>query len=273
MRDSFWNGSTITPSSRSSGSPTMQHAARIASLFFDELVRQGTTTAVAYCSVHKGSAEAFFTEAERRDMRMIGGKVMMDRNAPPALLDTPQAGYDDTKALIAKWHGRGRQLYAISPRFAVTSTPEQLEMSGALVAEHPDCYMQTHLSENHARDLDRRRNSFRGAATIPTSTSTTGCSGRRASSAIASISNEREADAHGGERLRRGLLSDLEPLPRQRPLQSRPAAPSRDAGAGTRSRPISAEARAIPCCGPSTRATRCSISRASATIRCARFTR
>lgn len=125
------------------------HAARIASLFFDELVRQGTTTAVAYCSVHKGSAEAFFTEAERRGMRMIGGKVMMDRNAPPALLDTPLAGYDDTKALIAKWHGRGRQLYAISPRFAVTSTEEQLEMSGALVAEHPDCYMQTHLSENH----------------------------------------------------------------------------------------------------------------------------
>jgi len=125
------------------------HGARIASCFFDELVRQGTTTAVAYCSVHKGSAEAFFAEAERRNMRMIAGKVMMDRNAPRGLLDTPQAGYDDTKALIGKWHGRGRQLYAISPRFAITSTPEQLEMSRALVSEHPDCYLQTHLSENH----------------------------------------------------------------------------------------------------------------------------
>lgn len=125
------------------------HAARIASCFFDELVRHGTTTAVAYCSVHRASAEAFFTEAERRNMRMVGGKVMMDRNAPPGLIDTPQSGYDDTKALIARWHGRGRQLYAISPRFAITSTPEQLEASGSLVAEHPDCYMQTHLSENH----------------------------------------------------------------------------------------------------------------------------
>ncbi len=83
-------------------------------------------------------------------MRMAGGKVMMDRNAPPGLLDTAQSGYDDTKALIEKWHGRGRQVYAISPRFAITSTPEQLEAAGALVREHPDCLVQTHLSENHA---------------------------------------------------------------------------------------------------------------------------
>jgi guanine deaminase len=127
----------------------LAHAERIARAFFDELISHGTTTAVAYCSVHSASAEAFFAESERRNMRNIAGKVMMDRNAPAGLLDTPQSGYDDTKALIAKWHGRGRQHYAISPRFAITSTHEQLEMSGALVREHPDCYMQTHLSENH----------------------------------------------------------------------------------------------------------------------------
>jgi guanine deaminase len=75
---------------------------------------------------------------------------MMDRNAPDGLRDTPQSGYDDTKALISAWHGKGRALYAVTPRFAITSTPEQLEMAGALVAEHPDCHMQTHLSENHA---------------------------------------------------------------------------------------------------------------------------
>jgi guanine deaminase len=125
------------------------HAERIAGAFFDELTNHGTTTSVAYCSVHKQSAEAFFAESARRNMCNIAGKVMMDRNAPPGLLDTPQSGYDDSKALIEKWHCKGRQHYAISPRFAITSTPEQLELAGALVREYPDCYMQTHLSESH----------------------------------------------------------------------------------------------------------------------------
>lgn len=124
------------------------HAATMAGHFYDELLRHGTTTAVAYCSSHKSSAEAFFTEAARRNMRMIGGKVMMDRNAPEAVCDTPQSGYDDSKALIAKWHGKGRASYAISPRFAITSTPDQMAMTSALAAEHPDCYIQTHLDEN-----------------------------------------------------------------------------------------------------------------------------
>ncbi|AKR56617.1 Guanine deaminase [Devosia sp. H5989] len=126
------------------------HAEAIAVSFFDELIRNGTTTAAAYCSVHPQSVDAFFNEAARRNMLMIGGKVMMDRNAPEALLDTAQSGYDDTRALIARWHGKGRAHYAISPRFAITSTPAQLEASRALVAEHPECYVQTHLSENDA---------------------------------------------------------------------------------------------------------------------------
>ncbi|CDP50263.1 Guanine deaminase [Devosia sp. DBB001] len=126
------------------------HAAAIATSFFDELIRNGTTTAVAYCSVHPESVDAFFTEAARRNMLMVGGKVMMDRNAPEALLDTAQSGYDDTKTLIARWQGKGRAHYAISPRFAITSTPAQLEASRALVAEFPECYVQTHLSENDA---------------------------------------------------------------------------------------------------------------------------
>lgn len=126
------------------------HAGAIASAFYDELIRNGTTTAVAYCSSHPRSVDAYFGEAEKRNMLMIGGKVMMDRNAPEALCDTAQSGYDDTKELIARWHGRARGLYAISPRFAITSTPEQLEASRALVAEHPEAYVQTHLSENDA---------------------------------------------------------------------------------------------------------------------------
>ena len=127
-----------------------QHARRIARLFLDEMVRQGTTTVAAYCSVHRQSADAFFAEALSRDMLVIAGKVMMDRNAPDALTDTPQTGYDDTKALIGEWHGRGRLHYAITPRFAITSSPEQMEMAGALMREFPDLHMQTHLSENHA---------------------------------------------------------------------------------------------------------------------------
>ena len=125
------------------------HARAMASRFYDQLLDHGTTTAMAYCSVHKTSAEAYFNEADKRNMRMIGGKVLMDRNAPDGLLDTPQSGYDDSKALIEKWHGTGRALYAITPRFAITSTPEQMEMVGVLAAEHPECFVQTHLSENH----------------------------------------------------------------------------------------------------------------------------
>ena len=126
------------------------HARRIAGTFLDELVRQGTTTVAAYCSVHRESAEAFFSAAHARDMLTVGGKVMMDRNAPDGLRDTPQSAYDDSKALISAWHGKGRQLYAVTPRFAITSTPEQMEVAGALMREHPDLHMQTHLSENHA---------------------------------------------------------------------------------------------------------------------------
>ncbi|MDB5506316.1 MAG: Guanine deaminase [Devosia sp.] len=126
------------------------HAGYIADKFFDEMLRQGTTTAVAYCSVHPASVDAFFAEANRRNLLMIAGKVMMDRNAPEALLDTAQRGYDETTALIARWQGTGRSHYAISPRFALTSTPEQLEAAATLMREHPDCYLQTHLSENDA---------------------------------------------------------------------------------------------------------------------------
>ncbi|MFS2176076.1 guanine deaminase [Rhizobium pisi] len=125
------------------------HAERIATHFYDELIRHGTTTAVAYCSVHKTSADAFFAEAMKRNMRMVGGKVMMDRNAPQGLLDTPEMGYDETRQVISDWHGKGRNHVAITPRFAITSTPAQMEATSALVREFPDLHIQTHLSENH----------------------------------------------------------------------------------------------------------------------------
>lgn len=126
------------------------HPEKLATFLLDELLANGTTTAVIYCSVHPQSAEALFAESERRNTRMIAGKVMMDRNAPEALTDTAQSSYADSKALIERWHGRGRQLYAITPRFVVTSTPEQMEAAGRLAAEHPDCHVQTHINENRA---------------------------------------------------------------------------------------------------------------------------
>jgi guanine deaminase len=126
------------------------HAATVARLFLAELLRNGTTTAAVYCTVHPQSVEAFFTESHRLNTRMIAGKVLMDRNAPAPLLDTPERGYDESKALIERWHGHGRQLYAVTPRFAPTSTPGQLEAAGRLWREHPGTYLQTHLSENEA---------------------------------------------------------------------------------------------------------------------------
>jgi guanine deaminase len=127
-----------------------QYGRRIAKLFLDESIRHGTTTVAAYCSVHKSSADAFFAEAQARDMMVIAGKVMMDCNAPEGVRDTAQSSYDETRALIEAWHNRGRGRYAITPRFALTSTPAQLEAAGALAREYPDCHVQTHLAENHA---------------------------------------------------------------------------------------------------------------------------
>lgn len=126
------------------------YADAMAGRFLDLLLAHGTTTASAFCSVHPGSVDALFSAARARGMAMMGGKVMMDRGAIPAVHDTAQSSYDDSLALIAKWHGRDRLEYVISPRFAITSTPAQMEAAGALAAEHPGMAIQTHLSENLA---------------------------------------------------------------------------------------------------------------------------
>jgi guanine deaminase len=124
------------------------HAADVAGIFLKELLRNGTTTALVFGTVHKQSVDAFFEAAERLNLRMIAGKVLMDRNAPDYLTDTAESGYADSKELIERWHGKGRLHYAVTPRFAPTSTPEQLTLAGKLLGEYPDLYMHTHLSEN-----------------------------------------------------------------------------------------------------------------------------
>ena len=124
------------------------YSEKIAEFFVQELLKNGTTTALVFCTVHPESVDALFNAATTRNMRLIAGKVLMDRHAPEALTDTAETAYTDSKALIEKWHGQGRNLYAITPRFAPTSTPEQLQKAGQLKAEYPDVYVHTHLSEN-----------------------------------------------------------------------------------------------------------------------------
>lgn len=117
-------------------------------MFLNELFRNGTTTAVVFCTVHPESVEALFTAAQQHNMLIIAGKVMMDRNAPDYLLDTPETSYTQSKELIEKYHGSGRCLYAITPRFVPTSTQAQLALAGKLKAEYPDVFVHTHLAEN-----------------------------------------------------------------------------------------------------------------------------
>jgi guanine deaminase len=125
-----------------------EFAREVAKVFLQQNLRNGITTACVYCTVYPQSVDALFEEAERLGMRLAAGKVLMNRNAPDKLLDTTKSGYDDSKALIGKWHGRDRLMYAITPRFAATSTRDQLESAGALCKEHPECFLQTHVSEN-----------------------------------------------------------------------------------------------------------------------------
>lgn len=123
-------------------------AAAGARLFLDALVAHGTTSAVVFPTVHRSATELLFTDALQRGMRLIAGKVLMNRHAPANLRDDVEGAEADCRALIEAWHGRGRLAYALTPRFAATSTDEQLAMAGRLLAEYPGVYMQTHVAEN-----------------------------------------------------------------------------------------------------------------------------
>ncbi|GHF00254.1 guanine deaminase [Aliiroseovarius zhejiangensis] len=142
-----WLNSYTFPEESRFGDP--DHAAQIAETYFDLVTAAGTTTTVSYCTIHPESVDAYFTAAAKRGLRVLGGKTCMDRNAPDTLQDTAQSAYDDSNALLERWHGQDRLSYVITPRFAPTSTPEQLAALGALWAEHPDVLMQTHISEQH----------------------------------------------------------------------------------------------------------------------------
>jgi len=127
-----------------------QYARDVASTFVNELISNGTTTALVFATVHAHSADAIFEAAAEKGMRLIAGKVLMDSNCPPELRDDPESAYNDSKMLIERWHGKDRLGYAITPRFALTSSEAQLEAAGRLADEYPDVWVHTHLAENHA---------------------------------------------------------------------------------------------------------------------------
>jgi len=127
-----------------------KHAAECAEVFIEELLRNGTTSALVYGSVHKQSVDALFAAAYARNMRLVAGKALMDRNVPDAVRDTPESGDKDSRDLIAAWHGKGRLGYAVTPRFAPACSDEQMSLAGKLLEEYPGVLMHTHLSENTA---------------------------------------------------------------------------------------------------------------------------
>ena len=126
----------------------IDYATKIADIFLNELLKNGTTTAMVWSAVFPESVQALFQAAKRRNLRLITGKIMMDRNAPDYLLDTAETAYSESRSLIEQWHGCDRLSYALTPRFAPTSTPAQLKITQQLQNEYPSVYLQTHLSEN-----------------------------------------------------------------------------------------------------------------------------
>ncbi len=141
-----WLETYTFPAERRFDNPT--HATEVADFFLTELLRNGTTTAAVYCTVHPQSVEAFFSCSHARNLRMIAGKCLMDRHAPDFLRDTAEGGIRESAELIQRWHHTGRQHYAITVRFAPTSTEKQLQLAGELAAQYPDTYIQTHVAEN-----------------------------------------------------------------------------------------------------------------------------
>ncbi len=140
-----WLNSYTFPEEMKFGDP--DYASEVANRYLDLTTAHGTTTMCSFCTIHPESVDAFFTAAQARGQRVVAGKTCMDRNAPEGLRDTAQTAYDQSQALLEKWHGVDRLSYAITPRFSPTSTPEQLEAMGALWGEYPHCLMQTHLCE------------------------------------------------------------------------------------------------------------------------------
>lgn len=141
-----WLTEFTFPAESAFADPAVAH--QCAEFVVRRMLAHGTTTASVFATVHPHSVDAFFEAASHFDLRMLCGKVMMDRNCPDSLCDTAVSAEHDSRALIERWHGHGRLRYTLTPRFAPTSTPQQLDVAGALYAAWPDLHVQSHLAEN-----------------------------------------------------------------------------------------------------------------------------
>ena len=213
-----------------------EHAARNAEFFLDELFRNGTTTACAYCTAHPVSADALFTAAHKRNAGMIAGNSVMNRNGPPGLLAPAASAIADSRELIKRWHGTGRQRYAVTPRFAITSTDAQLAELGALLNEFPTVLMQTHLDEN-LDEIAAIKKLFPNDASYTAVYDRFGLLGPRSLMGHCIHMDDCRSSADAGGASGRGVLPDLEPLHRLRSVQLRAASRRRRAHcAGNRRR-------------------------------------
>jgi guanine deaminase len=124
------------------------YAAGVAQVFLDELLRNGVTSALTFCTSHPHSVDALLEASGQRGLRMIAGKVLQDRHSPDGVRDETEQSLVDTEALIRRWHGRGRLGYAITPRFAPSCSEAQLRGAGELAATYGDVWIQSHVAEN-----------------------------------------------------------------------------------------------------------------------------
>ena len=195
----------------------LEYAREMSAFFIKQLLRNGTTTALVFGTVHPQSVDALFEAASHINMRMIAGKVMMDRNAPDYLLDTAESSYHQSKELIERWHKNGRLLYAITPRFAPTSSPEQMAMAQRLKEEYPDTWVHTHLCENKDEiawvkslypDHDGYLDVYHQY----------GLTGKLCLCSLRPSRRKRVGSSQRNQ-IQHCFLSDLQPLPRQRLIQ------------------------------------------------------
>jgi guanine deaminase len=142
-----WLEKYTFPTERKFSDPEIANS--VADFFCEELLRNGTTSAGVFATIHPESVDAIFNAAQKRDMCLVSGKVLMDRNAPAYICDTAESSYEDSAALIRRWHQNGRALYAVTPRFAPTSSEAQLQAAGQLLQDFPGLYLQSHVAENH----------------------------------------------------------------------------------------------------------------------------
>ncbi len=214
------------------------HADEVAEFFLDQLLANGTTTALVFCTVHRASADAFFEAAERRKVRMGAGQVMMDRLCPANLRDTPDSARKDAHELIERWDGRGRLHYAITPRFAITSSSEQLKLAGELARAHPSAFIHTHVAEQ-PDEVAKVRELFPNSRSYLDAYAHRGllrerailCAPRPAAGArdLCALPLPRPVRprTHAIRGCRSRLLPDLEPVPRERTFRHRGSGRSR----------------------------------------------